>query len=57
MRGATCKQIQELAGHSSLLVTQRYMHLSPGATRDAIDLLELPRSQRGVNKDAVSDVN
>lgn len=40
MRGAAARAIQELAGHSSLTTTQRYMHLSPGATEDAIRLLE-----------------
>jgi hypothetical protein len=29
MRGAPARAIQELAGHSELGVTQRYMHLSP----------------------------
>ena len=29
MRGAPARAIQELAGHSDLGVTQRYMHLSP----------------------------
>jgi site-specific recombinase XerD len=42
MRGAPPKTIQELAGHSSLGITQRYMHLTPGATREAIKLLEMP---------------
>ena len=31
MRGAPARAIQELAGHSELGVTQRYMHLSPAA--------------------------
>jgi hypothetical protein len=49
MRGASPKAIQELAGHSSLTTTQRYMHLSPGAARDAIRLLEAPWQNRGKN--------
>ena len=40
MRGAASKAIQELAGHHELSVTQRDMHLSPGAADSAIRLLE-----------------
>jgi len=40
MRGAAAKAIQDLAGHQSIAVTNRYMHLAPGALRAAIDLLE-----------------
>jgi integrase len=32
MRGVAARVIQQLAGHSSLVTTQRYMHLPPGAT-------------------------
>ena len=42
MRGAPAKAIQDLAGHQSIAVTTRYMHLAPGALRSAIDLLEPP---------------
>ncbi len=40
MSGADSKTIQEFAGHSSLAMTLRYMHLSPAHKRDAIDRLE-----------------
>jgi integrase len=39
MRGAPGKAIQDLAGHTSLTTTQRYMHLSPSARQGAIGLL------------------
>ncbi len=39
MRGAPAKAIQELAGHSTLAMTTRYMHLSPAAKDSAIALL------------------
>jgi site-specific recombinase XerD len=40
MRGAAPKAIQELAGHSTLAITMRYMHLAPIALRQAIELLD-----------------
>jgi site-specific recombinase XerD len=40
MRGAAPKAIQELAGHSTLAMTMRYMHLAPIALRQAIELLD-----------------
>ncbi len=40
MRGAPSRAIQELAGHSELSMTQRYMHLSPAALDSAIQLLD-----------------
>ncbi len=43
MRGAAPKAIQELAGHSTLAMTMRYMHLAPIALRQAIELLDFGR--------------
>jgi len=42
MRGAPAKAIQELASHSELGTTQRYMHLSSRALESVIRLLDLP---------------
>jgi len=38
--GAPARAIQELAGHSELQMTQRYMPLSPAALDAAIQLLD-----------------
>lgn len=47
MLGAPVNSIRELAGHSELSVTQRYMHLSPSALDGAIRLLEGGRGEIG----------
>jgi len=51
MRGAAPKAIQELAGHKSLKVTLRYMHLTETALRDTIRLLD--RREEGGPKGVV----
>jgi integrase len=45
MRGAPAKAIQELAGHSDLQTTQKYMHLSPAALEQSIQLLDRGREK------------
>jgi integrase len=42
MKGAPPRAVQELAGHQSITVTNRYMHLAPGELRNAIALLDRP---------------
>lgn len=39
MRGTPVRSIQALLGHASLEMTERYMHLAPNATHDAVDAL------------------
>ncbi len=46
MRGAHIMEIKALAGHADIETTQRYMHLSPRALRDAVNLLEEPSDRR-----------
>ncbi|EDM75939.1 Phage integrase [Plesiocystis pacifica SIR-1] len=50
MRGIPARVIQQLAGHSSLVTTERYMHLSPGATTAAIAALEAPPPHQEITK-------
>jgi integrase len=40
MKGVPMPAIKELAGHSSIVTTQRYVHMSPSSLSDAIGLLE-----------------
>jgi integrase len=44
MRSAPPKAIQELAGHTDFVTTQRYLHLSPSVLNSAIALLNVPKS-------------
>jgi site-specific recombinase XerD len=55
MRGAPARAIQELAGHSDLKTTQRYMHLTPAALEGAIRLLEQPSPLFAANDPALGD--
>jgi integrase len=40
MRGATMTAVQELLGHSSIVITMRYAHLAPEAVRETVRLLD-----------------
>jgi integrase len=40
MRGAPLRHIQELLGHTTIQMTERYAHLMPEATRDVVKLLD-----------------
>jgi integrase len=40
MRGAAIRTVQELMGHASIVITQRYAHLMPDVARDAVKLLD-----------------
>ena len=43
MAGVPAKTIQELCRHASLSMTMRYMHLSPSATMEGIEMLTKSR--------------
>lgn len=47
MRGAPIKAVQELLGHSTILMTMRYAHLAPEVARDAVQLLDLDGQSLG----------
>jgi integrase len=40
MRGVPIRHIQQLMGHSTIAMTERYAHLAPDVTRDAVKLLD-----------------
>ena len=60
MRGAAARAIQELAGHSELGVTQRYMHLTPAALDAAIRLLDgrgnIMATAAGLNRETGEEI-
>jgi site-specific recombinase XerD len=45
MRGVPLKAIQELMGHATIEMTERYAHLSPEVRASAVQQLDLPVSQ------------
>ncbi len=40
MRGGTMRAVQELLGHSTILMTMRYAHLGPEVARETVRLLD-----------------
>ena len=38
--GVPINAVQELLGHSSIVMTMKYAHLAPSALRSAVDVLE-----------------
>jgi integrase len=41
MRGVAIRAVQEMMGHASIVITQRYAHLAPEVSRDAVQLLDV----------------
>ena len=42
MRGVAIRAVQDLLGHASIVITQRYAHLAPHVSQDAVCLLDGP---------------
>jgi hypothetical protein len=42
MRGVAIRAVQDLLGHASIVITQRYAHLAPHVSQDAVCLLDAP---------------
>jgi integrase len=40
MAGVPTRVIRDMAGHASITTTERYMHLAPGSTQEAVRKLE-----------------
>jgi integrase len=47
MRGAPIKAVQELMGHSTILLTMRYAHLAPEVARETVQLRRSGGTGRG----------
>lgn len=46
MSGATASEIQKLAGHSSILISQRYTHMTSKSVENAIERMESTRKEQ-----------
>ena len=42
MRGVPIRAVQDLLGHTSIVITQRYAHLAPHVAQDAVRILDAP---------------
>lgn len=51
MRGVPMRAVQELLGHATVTMTDRYAHLSPAVGRDAVRALDSPRRGNQVATD------
>jgi site-specific recombinase XerC len=47
MRGVHIRALQELLGHKTLIMTQRYSHLAPEQLQNAVKLLDGVIGERG----------
>ncbi|MEA1889527.1 MAG: site-specific integrase [Pseudomonadota bacterium] len=45
--GAALAEVRDLLGHASITMTERYAHLAPENVRNAVNLLDVPRSRSG----------
>jgi len=54
MRKAPIKAVQELMGHSTVTMTERYAHLSPNVRKDAVRLLDAAHPQASGHMAATS---
>jgi len=52
MSGGDLLSLQKILGHGSLVMTQRYAHLSPDHLRGAMERTERPTDSRGANSGA-----
>ena len=47
MKGVPIRVVQQLLGHSTVAMTERYAHLAPEIAREAVDILDAPTHPAG----------
>jgi len=58
MAGVPLKAVQEMLGHSTILMTMRYAHLAPSVHRDAVQVLDtLVRSNKKSDRASIETEN